>query len=399
MNRARQVLAVLAVVSVTGCSWFGGDDEEEIQPAKLGRIESEITIQPLWKAGIGKGAEDKAIKLVPAVSGSRVFAASADGHIVALQAGNGRKIWDKKVRSFYSATEGANAFPKGLDVITGGVGVGRDIVVVGTAAGELLAVNQSDGSLAWRSKTTSEVLAPPQVDGNLVVAQTIDGKVAAYNALDGEREWIYTTSIPSLTLRGTSTPIITPEFIVAAFANGRFSILDRETGVAGADERVAVAKGRSDLERLVDIDGSMVLSGNRLFVVSFQGRLVAVDLTSGRFVWAKDASSVAGLGEGFGNIYVAYADSRLGALDMDTGKEVWEIDALLHRDITTPTSTGSYIAVGDFEGWLHIIAQSDGRFAGRRRVDSSGILSPVVADGNRLFVMGNSGRLFVFELQ
>ena len=143
----------------------------------------------------------------------------------------------------------------------------------------------------------------------------------------------------------------------------------------------------------------MVVAGGNLFVASFQGRLAAINLQTGRLAWGRDASSMAGLGEGFGNIYIAHADSLLGAVDMASGRDVWEIEALLHRDITAPVSTGSYIAVGDFEGYLHVIAQSDGRFVGRRRVDSDGILSPVVADGNRLFVMGNSGRLSTFEIQ
>ncbi len=395
----RLPLVALLLMSIASCSWFSKEDEEVIKPAKLQKINTEVTLKSVWSTKPGKGADDKAIKLIPALAGSRVFAASADGVVVALQADIGRKIWSQKVKEFYSKAEARNAFAKDVDVITGGVGVGGDIVVVGTAAGELVAMNQSDGSLAWRTKTSSEVLAPPQVNGDMVVAHTIDGKVAAYNVLDGERKWLYSTSVPSLTLRGTSTPIITPEFVVAGFANGRFALLDRERGIAGADERIAAATGRSDLERLIDIDGNMIVNGNRIYVVSFQGRLVSVDLSSGRTIWSKEASSIVGLGEGFGNIYIAYADSRLGGFDADSGRGVWEIDALTHRDITTPVASGSYVVVGDFEGYLHVIAQSDGRFVGRRKVDGDGILSAIVVDGNRLYVQGNSGRLSVFDIQ
>jgi outer membrane protein assembly factor BamB len=393
-------LGSLILLLVSGCSWFGKkDDVEEIKPTKLVKFDEEVKLKSLWSKNLGKGADDNAIKLVPALAASRVFAASADGNVFALQAKNGSKIWDLKVQSFYSDAEARNAFSKNLDVITGGVGIGQDIIVVGTSAGELVAMNQSDGSLAWRTRTSSEVLAPPQISGDLVVAHSIDGKIAAYNVLDGERLWIHSTSTPSLTLRGTSTPIITSDFIIAAFANGRFSLLGKEQGKVIADERIAIASGSSDLERLVDIDGTMIIANSRLYIVSFQGRLAAVDLSNGRLIWAQDASSVAGLGEGFGNIYIAYSDGILGALDAANGRDVWEIEALKHREITAPVGTGSYIAVGDFEGYLHLIAQSDGRFVGRRKVDGDGLLSPVVADGNRLFVLGNSGKLSVFEIQ
>ncbi|MDG1835829.1 MAG: outer membrane protein assembly factor BamB, partial [Pseudomonadales bacterium] len=261
-------------------------------------------------------------------------------------------------------------------------------------------MNEEDGSLAWKAKTASEVLAPPQVSGDIVVAQSIDGKVAAYNTSDGERRWIYTTSIPSLTLRGTSTPIVTDEFVIAAFANGRLSVLDRFRGLAGIDQRVGISKGKSDLERLIDIDGSMVLDGSSLYAVSYQGNMVVLDLAaSGRVGWGMEASSVVGLGSGFGNVYLAGADSKLTAITMDSKRELWASEALLNRDITSPVTLSSYIAIGDFEGYIHLIAQSDGRFVARKKVDGDGISAPVVVDGSRLYVITNGGRLFAMEVR
>ena len=177
----RPLVGLVGLLLVSSCSWFGGDDDvEEILPTELTKINKEVKLLSLWSAKLGKGADDKAVKLVPAVAGSRVFAASADGKVVALQSGDGRKIWEQKVRSYYSEEEVRHAFPDDVDVITGGVGVGGDIVVVGTAAGELVALNQSDGSLAWRTRTSSEVLAPPQIDDELVVAHSIDGNACGY---------------------------------------------------------------------------------------------------------------------------------------------------------------------------------------------------------------------------
>ena len=388
---------MLALVS--GCSWFSGDDEdEEVRvPEELLDFSPEVTLARLWEKNIGKGADDKAIRLVPALVGSRIFAASADGTVQAMNAANGRVIWKVKIQSFYSNSERKIAFSD--DAITGGVGAGQDLVLVGSAAGEIVAMNQSDGSLAWRAKTSSEVLAPPQVSGQLVVAQTIDGKVAGFNALDGERSWLYSTSIPSLTLRGTSTPIVA-EVVIAAFANGRVSVLDRENGMPVMDSRVAAATGKSDLERLVDVDGAMVTDGNTLYAASYQGNLVAFELASrGRPRWSVEASSVAGLGAGFGNIYLAGEDSVVSAFEASSGKRNWEKTTLRYRDITTPVTISSYIAMGDFDGYLHLLAQSDGRVVARRRLDSSDLDSAAVVDGTRLYVLGNSGRLIALELQ
>ncbi|MBO6658701.1 MAG: outer membrane protein assembly factor BamB [Pseudomonadales bacterium] len=397
--RFTYVLTLLGMLS--SCGWFGGDDNapEEIEPNPLPNISQEVDIDVIWNRKIGDGAGDRAIRISPAVVGGRVFSASASGQIKAMTTDTGREIWAVEVEDFYTEEERVNGFSKKLDVITGGVGAGGDLIAVGTGSGDLLALNQSDGSFAWKVSASSEILAPPQIDDNIVVVQTIDGKVAAYDPDDGARRWIYTSNIPSLTLRGTATPIIFGEVVIAAFSNGRVSLLSKDQGLAGYDQRVGVSQGASDLERLVDIDGALALDGSRLYVASFQGRLVGIDLNSGRILWAEDASSIAGVGAGFGNVYLATADSQVVAFNASDGREVWREDALLYRDINSPVTIGSYLAFTDFEGYLHLLAQSDGRFVGRRRLDSGGVRAPLISEGGRLFAMGNGGSLSAMEIR
>ena len=397
MHRLVWILAATLVLG--GCSVFKKDRSDEGKPRDLKSINAEVDIRTVWSKKIGRGAKDKAIRLVPAVSGGRIFAAAAGGSVRAMQLDTGKEIWKVDVLDFYATDERKAAFGKDVDAVTGGVGAGGDLIAMGTAAGEVLALNQSDGSLAWRARTTSELLAPPQIDLDIVVVQTIDGRVAAYDAVTGTRRWVYSSVVPSLTLRGTATPIVTNEFIVAAFASGRIAFLDRRTGLAAFEQRVSVSQGRSDLEKLVDIDGNMVIVGSRLYVVGYQGRLVAFNITTGRVEWGQDASSVVGLGEGFGNIYLAHADSRSSALDADDGDQVWDNDALLNREITTPVTISSFVVVGDYKGIVHVLAQVDGRFVGRRTIDGDGLYSPAVEAGNRLYIMGNSGTLSALEIR
>jgi outer membrane protein assembly factor BamB len=383
-----------------GCSWFESDKETRV-PVKLVSIESEVSLVERWSVSIGGDLKDKAIKLVPVVDGGQIYAAAADGQVACVDTATGNIIWKESILELYDKQERAIAFTGNQNAITSGVGLGSGLVLVGSAAGEIIALNQADGTLAWRAKTTSEVLSPPAVSNDHVFVQTIDGKIAAYDSQTGSREWIYSTSNPSLTVRGTSNLIAEKDFLIAGFANGRVAMLDQERGLVGFEQRVAVARGQSDLERLIDIDGQMLLLGPLLYAVSYQGSLVAMDLTAnGRIRWSKDASSLVGLGEGFGNIYIAYEDGRLEAVAADDNHhELWETVALLYRDITTPVTVSSYVVVGDFEGYLHLVAQTDGRFVGREKIDGAGLSAPVVADGSRLYVITNSGRLMAFEVR
>jgi outer membrane protein assembly factor BamB len=204
---------------------------------------------------------------------------------------------------------------------------------------------------------------------------------------------------PSLTLRGTSTPVIVDDIVVAGFANGRVAFLDKERGLAAFDQRVGIAQGSSDLEKLVDIDGRMDVVDGQLYVSSFQGRVLAIELNTGRTIWAEEASSIEGIGSGFGNVYLAAADSQVLAYNAENGRETWSVDALLHRSITAPVPLGSYIAFTDFEGYIHVLAQSDGRFVGRRKIDGSGVKAGLISAGGRLYAMGDSGSLSAIEIR
>ena len=402
MITLRKLLLSFALVFVAaGCSWFGSDDDEpqEIEPNPLPSIQEEVELSVVWSSKIGKGAEDRAVRIKPAVMDTRIYGASADGIVKAHTTESGREIWSRKVKSFYSKEEIANAFSKDLDIITGGVGVGGDLVVVGAGSGDLIALNQSDGSLAWRVPTSSEVLSPPLVDQDRVFAQSIDGKITAYDAIDGRSLWVYTTNTPALTMRGTARPILYNDLIIVGFANGRVAFLDREKGIAKFDQRIGIAQGTTDLERLVDIDGAMQIHEGKLYVASFQGRIAAIDVSSGRMLWADDLSSLSGVGTGFGNVYAARADSRLTAFDAANGREIWNIDALLYRDITAPVSVGSFLLFTDFEGYAHIVAQSDGRFVGRRKIDSRGVKAGLVSEGRRIYALTDGGSLIAIEIR
>ena len=393
--------AVLLLLNAGGCTLLRGTPKDEsIEPFPLIKFEEEIELSRLWEVKIGKGVKKTYERFSPVIIDSRVFAASTDGKVVALNVATGKKIWETRIDKLYGEDEMLLISSDEVDsIVSGGVGGGTDIVVVSTTVGEVIALHQSDGSLAWRSPTSSEVLVPAQTNDDIVVTQSIDGKVAAYDVLDGTRKWQFSTSVPILTLRGTSTPLLTDSFVLCGFANGKVVFLDTERGLPRWEQRVGVPKGKSELERLVDVDGALIQSGNSLFATSYQGSLVAIDITSGQISWQREASSFVGLAEGFGNIYIAHADSSISAIDSVNNRDVWNLDVLTNRKITTPLALGNHVAVGDAEGYIHLIAQLDGRLTGRKKVDSKGIRAKPVAQDGRLYIQGNSGRLTAWEVR
>ncbi|MCY4016700.1 MAG: outer membrane protein assembly factor BamB [Gammaproteobacteria bacterium] len=384
-------LALLALLLLPGCStvnwnpmtWFG--DEEVNPPNELREIDAEASLRRVWSAGIGNGQGDAYFELTPAIDGERIFAASENGNIQGFDLETGDSLWRARLDD---------------EVVTGGVGAGRGLVLVGTANAEVIAFNQFTGEELWRGAVTSEVLAPPQTNGDVVVAQTVDGKLIALDAADGSRRWIYETTLPALTLRGTNRPVITPQgSVIAGFSNGTLVSVAAEDGIWRWEERIAIPEGRYDIERVIDADGDLRLDGNRVLASSYQGNVMAFDTATGRIVWGMEASSYHGLDQGFGNIYFSSDESHVVAVRDNSDEIVWTNDDLAHRAITGPRTIGNYLAVADFEGYVHLLSQIDGRIVGRTRIDSDGVRANLLAAAGRLFVFGNSGTLMALAIE
>jgi outer membrane protein assembly factor BamB len=375
-------ILVLSANLMSGCAWFGSKDNAE-PPAELKPFEQRVELRKLWSYDTGDGTDEQLLKLTPALVGERIYVADRDGAVAALELENGRRIWRSKT---------------GL-AISAGAGVGSGLVLVGSSEGQLAALDAESGEQRWRVDVSSEVLSVPQISEGTVIIQTVDGAISALDAEDGKRRWVYDRSVPVLTLRGTSTPWIGGGVVLAGFSNGEVVALDVKTGREVWNTAVAVPHGRTELQRIVDVDANPLVDSGILYAASYQGRLVAISLQDGRVLWNRDMSTYAGLAVDSSQVFVSDADSEVWALDRRTGRSLWKQADLRRRSLTGPAVIDDYVAAGDFEGYVHLLLRKDGAIVGRVRVDSDGIqATPVAMFGNRLLVLGAGGELVLYQL-
>lgn len=383
-----KLLLLLAIFSLSACSsfdFFESDDvdEENLEPAELVKFDETIELNKMWSTGIGDGLGGKYDRLAPTIIGDRVFAADVEGVVVALDRADGDEIWSVELEQ----------------IITGGVGSYGEQIFIGSESGEIIALSQSSGEVLWRAQLSSEILSSPVSNGDVVVAQTSDGSLVGVDYSSGAQRWVYESVRPVFSLRGTGTPVITPNVAIAGFANGKMVAVSADQGVTQWEHRIGVPKGRSEIERMVDIDGQVILRGNVAFGASYQGNITAVDVTSGRAIWQRPMSSYSGVDGGLGNIYVSNDQSHVVALDQRNAEVLWEQTDLTRRSITAPVVVKDYIAVGDFEGYLHLLNQRDGGFAARVKVDGDGVrANPIVGPDDVLYVQSNGGKLVAYSL-
>ena len=381
----RRGIAIALLVTTTGCStlsgWFSLDDEEVNQPAELQKFTEAVRLKKLWSESVGNGQGDGLYRLMPAIQGDQIYAVSNDGEVVALQLSSGKRIWRQALDQS----------------VSGGVGVSGERLFVGTSEGQVLALDAGNGSVLWRQTLRGEVLSAPQSDGRVVVVQTYDGRAQGLDAKTGDLLWTYDSNVPVLTIRGTSTPILRDGNAYVGFANGRVVAFDVEKGTVEWELRVAIAQGRSEIERMVDIDGALEIIGNELYAASYQGYLVAADVRTGRKLWQQEVSTVSGVSQGFSNVYVSDQDGTVSAYYRNGQGLRWAQSDLSYRAPTKPVPVASYLAFTDFDGVLHLLSQVDGRFVGRDKIGAAA-RADIISQGNRFFVFTDKGKLIAYEV-
>jgi outer membrane protein assembly factor BamB len=381
MNKLFRVLAAGAlVVSVSGCSLWSSNDE--VEPNELVDFKSERSVDVLWSARVGSGLGKKYHQFAPASDGVRIYANDAEGTVAAFDLATGKEVWEVELETALGA----------------GIGVGPASVVVVTESGLVIALDSSSGQELWRRQVSSEAVAPAQLNRDLVVVQLVNGKVTALDTVSGEHRWTYDSQVPSLSLRGTAAPIVAADVTFAGFASGKLAALTNSNGNMLWEQRVAEPQGRSELERMVDIDGRPLLANQMLYVSSYQGRLVAINPFDAQIQWARDSSSYRTPAAGFGNIYVVEANDHVQAYDARSSASVWSQPALENRSVSAPAVLGNNVVVGDVEGYLHFMSQVDGHFVARYRADSEGVVGDMLAINDVLYVLGNDGRLLALRL-
>ena len=404
----RRILLVLLSFSLAGCSWFSwlpwvdrDEQKKQQKPMELVSFDAEVRLDHVWRASVGRGLGKKYLRLDPTVLADRIYAADGYGELIALDRFTGKRVWRTKVGAVEKGMLGAVNFLDRMDpsFVSGGVGAGAGYVLLGTTLGEVIALSAVDGSEVWRSRVDSEVLAAPVTGDGLVFVQTIDGRLLALEEDDGEIRWSFVNQVPVLTLRGTSTPVYSSDVVYTGFANGMLSALRSENGAPIWQHRVMLPEGRSELDRLVDIDGSPLVLGRVVYAVAYQGKLKALRRSDGAMLWENDLSSYLDLGEGYGQVYVVGDSDVVTAVDQQTAEVVWTNEQLQRRRLTSPIAFSNYVVVGDDQGYLHVLAQSDGRFLGRRKIDGKGLRSDLIVEGGVLYVFGNSGSLHALEIR
>lgn len=357
-------------------------DEEITKKVKLVDFKSTVAVKRQWTSATGSGKGRKYLRLVPAIDNTFIFAADANGNVSAFDLETGKRQWKEKT-DFR---------------VTGGVGAGERKVFFGTNDGELVALNAADGEFLWKAQTSSEILAAPSTNGKVVVVQTIDARVFAYDVKTGDLLWSYDHLSPVLSLRGTASPVFVSNQVICAFDNGQIVSFTVSDGSRTWEARVGQPKGKTDLERIVDVDGTPVVQSGTVYAGSYQGSLMAFGRAKGNPMWKKPISTHSRLAVSGGKVFVTTEHSEVVAYNSANGDIVWQNDQLKNRGLQAPSVSGDYLFTVDEDGHLHVLIQSDGSFAHRFKPKGEGFHAPILSYQDSFYVLSDDGKLSAYQI-
>ncbi|SJM96282.1 outer membrane protein assembly factor BamB [Crenothrix polyspora] len=366
-----------------GDYFHGGADNSE-PPTQLTDYTEEVKIDTLWDESIGVGADNQSLKLVPAIGFGKILAADKNGLVQARDLATGKLIWE---------AEAQDSNEKDVH-FSGGPGIGAGTAILGSSDAEVIALNIETGATLWKSTVTSEVLSVPVIANGIVVVRTIDGAIVAFDEKTGKKRWHYEQNIPALSVRGVSAPIIVENKVICGYDSGKLIALRLEDGKYVWETSVAMPSGRSEVERLVDLDVDPVEEGGIVYVASYQGGISAISQANGEVTWRNpEISSHTGLSKDSQYLYLSDSEGDLLQIDQQSGRSLWKQKELHQRQLTAPAVYGSYVVVGDYDGYVHWLSNSDGRQLGRSHITSAAIDSkPLVVD-NVVYVYAKDGTL------
>lgn len=379
-------LSVALLTVLSACStvkdWIQKEKVYEAPAAELVEFTAEFTPVELWSVDTGGGSKEAYSEIAIFLQADMAVAVDYEGDVNAYDAKTGQRLWDTS-----------------LDVpVVSGAGGGEGLIFIGSQKGEIFALDENTGDLVWKQQLTSEVLAPPKATNGVVVARTADGRMRGLSTVDGATLWNYQRAVPLLSLRGASAAVLAGDKVIAGYANGKLVALSIADGQVIWEKSVAVPRGRSELDRLVDIDSDPVIKEGVVYVVAFHGQVAAFDLENGQKLWARDMSSRSGL-DVADDLYLSDDVGYVWALQTASGDALWRQTRLLRRKVTAPVIVGEQILVGDFEGYVHWISRDDGRFVARVKISKSAIKSKPVVKDNIVYILANDGELTAFRIQ
>jgi len=366
---------------LAGCAKLGFEKDNTPKPTPLANFQPELSVRSLWSLNTGSGTGKNYLNLKPAVYDTAIYSVATNGQVNAANTHSGKLLWRTQLKLPISA----------------GAGVNEDTVAIVSSNADVLALERDSGKVRWHKLASNEILTAPVIAENIILIKTIDGKIEAYDSYKGDVLWTYEHGAPSLILRASSSPAVQDNTVIAGFSDGKVTTFSLKDARLIWERPVALPAGATVIDQMVDIDSDPIIKEHVIYVVTYQGKVAALELKTGQILWQHDFSSYTGIAISNGAVFATDAEGNVWAFDQQNGSVLWKQAHLKHRWLTAPAANSNYVIVADGEGYIHWLDTQDGHFIARNKVDSAGIIATPLIINGIAYIQSKSGQLVALQ--
>ncbi|HLJ17138.1 MAG TPA: PQQ-binding-like beta-propeller repeat protein [Bryobacteraceae bacterium] len=289
-------------------------------------------------------------------------------------------------------------------------------VYVGSADGNLYAIDSANGSLKWKFATNGMVTSSPAVSAGIVCFGSFDGSFYAVNAATGQQVWRFDTegerrfaakNIHGIQPEGEIMPDFWDFYLSSpAVSDGSVYFGSGDGDVYALDVSSGLVKWKFKTGNVVH--ASPAIANGTLFIGSFDGSFYALDTVTGKEKWRHKTGedNVIHNQEGItssaavvdGVVYVGCRDSHLYFLDVETGQRIWEMFAGGGWVTNSPAvKDGKVYSGGGSDRQFHALNAKSGAHVFSLDVEGGTFASPAIA-GNFLYLATFDNKIRAIDL-
>jgi len=354
-------------------------------------------ISLFWKTSIGKGQnKKKPISSQPVIDQKKIYTLDTELNVTAINKNNGKKEWKKKLKKKIDDSKG---------IISGGLAVNENLLAVTTGSGNMFVLNKNNGKIIWNNKITAPIRAAPIISGNFFLVLAKDNRLYAYNLTNGELTWTHEGLEEISTFMGSSSPVVSKGIVIVTYSSGEIYAINLSNGQVIWNDNLSTLIQKKSIENISDIRGNAVIQNDIVYVISHNGKMLAMNLNSGKRLWESNIGGIQTPWVVSKFIYVLSKDNELICLTSSSGKIVWVSKLKDYTNFekkdklitwTGPLLTGHMLIISGSNGIIASISPYTGKFLGAINIKSS-VENPAIVANKTVYFLTSKGDLLAYR--
>lgn len=386
-------VSVILPPAATNANWSQPGGNAAKSPGHLTLAEAP---QRAWSVQVAGASNRERLAATPIIHDGKVYVIDTAATVSAFDATNGAKLWGTQLEV------NKDGRPSRFG---GGVSTDGTTLFATNGVGDVAALDASNGTVRWTKRPAGPLRGAPTLSNGNAYVMTQDNQIYAVRMVDGEAQWNEAGPIGASGIFGVAAPAAAQGTVIAGYSTGELAAYRYENGRSLWSDTLSRTAMSTSVSTLTDIDADPVIDRGRVFALGQGGRMAAYELVTGQRIWEINIAGISTPVVSGEWVFVMTSDAKLLCVQRTTGKIRWISKLPRYRDeedktgvITWrgPVLANNRLIVASSHGQVWSVSAGEGSASMLVDIKQPISVAPVIAN-NRLYILDDSGRLTAFR--